>query len=161
MTPHRNALAMLAAWATLLAAGSALVGAPARAESSASSASSAGSASIGSLSDSVRGSSKSSSGETKVAEGDYRVIEVAELADRPGLLELRLQAAAEPGEAGALWLTVPRAALAQRPLQPGDVLQARQRPYGVAFAHAQPHQPFFLLLAGTWPRELDPQRVAL
>ena len=46
----------------------------------------------GSLSNSLTGSSNSSSPNTTVAEGDYRVIEVAELAERPGMLRLQLQA---------------------------------------------------------------------
>lgn len=134
---------------------------PGRAESFASSASSAGSASVGSLSDSVSGSSKSSSGETKVAEGDYRVVEVAELARQPGLLTLKLQAAATPGAEGELWLTLPRQALAPRALAAGDVVSARLRPYGVEFAHADTRDAFFLVLAGHWPRDLAPTPVTL
>lgn len=139
----------------------------AQAESFASSASSAGSASVGSLSDSVKGSSKSSSGETKVAEGDYRVIEVTALADRPGLLELKLQAADVPGEKGELWLTLPQKALAKRVLAVGDVVHARQRPYGFEFARADGaggangRTAFFLVLADDWKRALDPQPVKL
>jgi hypothetical protein len=134
------------------------------AESFASSASSAGSASLGSLSDSVGGSSKSSSGETKVADGDYRVVQIAEVADRPGMLRLKLQATAQPGEQGELWLTLPRQALAQRSLAAGDIVQARQRPYGVEFARADGangREAFFLVLADDWRRELDPQPVKL
>jgi hypothetical protein len=135
----------------------------ARAESFASSASSAGSASLGSLSDSVRGSSRSSSGDDKkVAEGDYRVIEVVDAADRPGHLQLRLQAVAQPGEAGALWLTLPRQTLAPRGMAVGDVVVARPRPYGVEFARADGAQApvaFFLVLADDWHRELDPVKL--
>ena len=58
------------------------------ASSAGSSASSAGSASLGSISDSLRGSSDSSTGQTKVTDGNYRVIQVAELAERPGILTL-------------------------------------------------------------------------
>ncbi|MFO1220039.1 MAG: hypothetical protein U1E89_16855 [Burkholderiaceae bacterium] len=136
----------------------------AAAESFASSASSAGSASLGSISDSVKGSSKSSSGETKVAEGDYRVVEVAELTDRPGLLQLKLQAADVAGEAGELWLTLPQKALAPRLLQVGDTVHAHKRPYGFEFARADGadgRTPFFLVLADDWKRELDPRPVNL
>jgi hypothetical protein len=86
----------------------ATVATPCAAESFASSASSAGSASSGSVSDSIGGSSKSSTGEAKVADGDYRVIEVADVSDRPGLLRLTLQATAPQGEAGEVLLTLPR-----------------------------------------------------
>ncbi len=134
---------------------------PALAESIASSASSAGSASVGSLSDSITGSSRSSSGETKVAAGDYRVIDVAERADRPGMLQLRLQATARDDEAGALWLTLPRQALAARGLAAGDLVHARQRPYGLEFAHAPAGEAFFLVLADDWHRELAPRPVTL
>lgn len=135
--------------------------APCLADSFASSASSASSASVGSLSDSVKGSSTSSSGETKVSDGDYRVIEVAEPADRPGMLQLKLQATAQPGQQGELWLTLPRQALAPRGLAAGDVLSARARPYGVEFARADSREAFFLLLADGWQRELDPHPVTL
>jgi hypothetical protein len=134
---------------------------PCLAESLASSASSAGSASLGSLSESVKGSSRSSSGETQVAEGDYRVIAVVELADQPDRLRLKLQATARPGEAGELWLTLPRQALAQRALAAGDLVSARQRPYGVAFARADANEAFFLVLADDWHRDLDPHALTL
>lgn len=139
---------------------------PARADSSTSSAaSSAGSASIGSLSDSLRGSSKSSTGPTKVAEGDYRVSEVAALADRPGMLQLRLEpvltATATSGDATELWLTLPQKALSARGLAAGDVVNAAQRPYGLQFAHADSREAFFLVLADDWQRDLDPKRVTL
>jgi hypothetical protein len=137
---------------------------PCLAESFASSASSAGSASLGSLSDSVKGSSKSSSGETRTADGDYRVIEVAEAADRPGMLTLRLQATTLPGEQGELLLTLPRQALEPRGIAAGEVIHARNRPYGLEFARVndvQVREAFFLVLADDWHRELDPQPVKL
>lgn len=150
----------LAAVALLCAA----VTTPCAAESSASSASSAGSASSGSVSDSIGGSSKSSTGEAKVADGDYRVIEVAELSDRPGMVRLTLRAAALPAdadEAGALLLTLPRRALAQREIAAGAIVSARQRPYGVEFAHADTREAFFLVLADAWHRELAPRPLTL
>jgi hypothetical protein len=151
----------IAATAVLTAAITAATTAPCLAESFASSASSAGSSASGSVSDSVKGSSKSSSGETKVADGDYQVIEVTALADRPGMLQLTLQATAHPGEQGALWLTLPRQALAQRMLAAGDVVSARARPYGVEFARADSKQAFFLLLAGAWANDIEPHAVTL
>lgn len=156
---HAYRLILPTALVALCVAGASAV----RAESFASSASSAGSASIGSLSDSVRGSSRSSSGDDKkVAEGEYRVIEVAQANDRHGHLQLKLQAMAQPGEDGALWLTLPRQALAPRGLAAGDVVLARQRAYGVEFARAegaQAREAFFLVLADDWHRELDPVKL--
>jgi hypothetical protein len=134
---------------------------PCLAESFASSASSAGSASSGSVSDSIGGSSKSSSGETKVADGDYRVIEVADLSERPGMLRLKLQAMALPGEAGVVLLTLPRQALAQRGLADGAIVSARHRPYGLEFAHADTREAFFLVLADDWHRELAARPLTL
>lgn len=137
---------------------------PCRAESFASSASSAGSASSASVSDSLGGSSKSSTGEAKVADGDYRVIEVAELSDRPGMVRLTLQAAApsaDAGETGALLLTLPRRALVQRDIAAGALVSARQRPYGLEFAHADTREAFFLVLADDWHRELAPRPLTL
>lgn len=131
------------------------------ADSFASSASSAGSASLGSVSDSSKGSSKSSTGGTKVAEGDYKVIEVAALTGQPGMLRVQLQATAQAGEQGALWLTLPQQALAQRALLAGDVVNASNKPYGLAFAYADSRSAFFLLLADDWRGDIEPQRLAL
>jgi hypothetical protein len=119
-----------------------VVAAPALAESLAtsassagSSASSAGSASSGSLSDSINNSSKSSTGTTATADGDYRVIEVAELADRPGMLQLTLHASAPDGER-EFTLRLPARALAPHGIAAGDVVQVRNRDYGLEFARA-------------------------
>lgn len=137
------------------------------ASSAGSSASSAGSASLGSVSDSLRGSSDSSTGQAQVADGDYRVIQVAELAERPGMLRLTLRGtdAAQGARPAEFMLDLPRQALATRPLAAGDVVQARQRPYGIEFAHArgeaQAREPFFLVLADDWLREIEPRAVKL
>lgn len=136
------------------------------ASSAGSSASSAGSASLGSLSDSLRGSSDSSTGQNRVADGHYRVIDVAELAERPGMLRLTLRAAEGPdGGRGEFTLDLPRQALAARALAAGDQVHARQRPYGIEFAHAadaaRAREPFFLVLAEPWLREIAPRAVEL
>ena len=133
---------------------------PCLAESLASSASSAGSASLGSAS----GSSNSSARNKPVAQGDYRVVDVAAVAERPGMLRLHMQATANPGADGSLWLVLPQQTLAQRPLRVGDVVHARQRPYGVEFARtdsANAREAFFLVLADDWHRELDPRALRL
>jgi hypothetical protein len=144
--------------ASLLLAG-ALTATPCLADSFASSASSAGSASVGSLSDSFKGSSNSSA--TTVAEGDYRIIEVAAVAERPGMLRLRLQAATAAGDADALFLDLPQKALAPHGLVAGDVVTAKHRPYGIELARGDTHEPFFLLLADDWRGDLDPRAVTL
>jgi hypothetical protein len=136
---------------TILAAAMAM---PAYADSFTSSASSAGSASSGSVSDSISGSSKSSSGDDKkVAAGQYRVIDVAEAPGKPGSARLTLRAAAE-GADGELFLDLPKAALAERALPTGALVQVSERPYGYEFAYADTRQAFFLALHDAWQREL-------
>lgn len=157
-------LSLLAA--VLLATGAHAESVSGAASSAGSSASSAGSASLGSISDSFRGSSDSSTGQTKVADGHYRVIQVAELAERPGMLRLTLRAAEGPDAgSGEFTLDLPRQALATRTLTAGDQVHARQRPYGIEFAHAadaaRAREPFFLVLADAWLREIEPRAVKL
>ena len=77
------------------------------------------------------------------------------------MLRVQLQATAQAGEQGALWLTLPQQALAQRALVSGDVVNASKRPYGLAFAYADSRTSFFLLLADDWRGDLDPQPVTL
>jgi len=135
---------------------------PAAADSLASSASSAGSASLGSVSDSIGNSSRSSSPDNKTADGDYRVIEVAELAGKPGMLQLTLQAT--QGEAREFTLKLPREALGRKGIAQGDIVHARNRPYGLEFARlndAHTREAFFLVLADDWHKELDSRPVAL
>ncbi|MDP1532167.1 MAG: hypothetical protein Q8N44_09315 [Rubrivivax sp.] len=155
MTPFPTRLAWLALTCALSSA-------PSLAESlgsAALSASSVGSQSIGSLSDSVRGSSNSSSRRNDVAAGEYRILALAELPARAHMQRLQLQSTAEDG--GGFWLDVPRAALARQGLAVGDLIRARQRPYGFEFARADTHEPFFLALADDWMRELASHAVTL
>ncbi len=127
----------------------ALAATAAQADSFVSSAAGAGSASSGSVSDSFKQSSASSSGGERRAEGRYRVTEVAQ-ADAAGKLRLKLERdGAEPVE-----LTLPQAALAARAVAVGDEVQATPQPYGIAFAHADTGQAFFLVLEDGWHREL-------
>jgi hypothetical protein len=152
-TPTRLALLLLlpAAAAT-----------PALADSFASSASSAGSASSASLSDSIGDSSRSSSPDNRTADGDYRVIDVADLAAKPGMLQLRLQAT--QGEAHEFTLKLPREALGRKGIAVGDIVHARNRPYGLEFARLNDEkgrEAFFLVLADDWHKELESRRVSL
>ncbi|HET7795400.1 MAG TPA: hypothetical protein VFL64_18590 [Rhizobacter sp.] len=145
-----------------LALALAAAGLSAHAASSASSASSEGSsASSGSVSDSIEGSSNSSSKKDKVAAGDYKVIEVAEVAERPGVLRMTLQPVAEGTDAERFNLYLPAAALAQAPVVAGQIVSARTRPYGYEFAQADTGRPFYLVLHDAWVRELQSNAVAL
>jgi hypothetical protein len=129
---------------------------PCRADSSTSSASSAGSASSGSVSDSIQGSSNSSTAAKQVAEGDYRIIDVTEVAKRPGVARLRLQAIAPQDQDSGFFLDLPQRTLAHAGLAPRDIVSVRHRPYGFEFARADSRQAFFLVLLDDWHRELDP-----
>lgn len=133
---------------------------PAHAGSSASSASSEGSsASVGSVSTSFETSSDSSSKTDKVAAGDYKLIEVAQLPERPGMLRMKLQAVAAAND--SFFLYVPEQTLAQTPVALGEVVSARTRPYGVEFAKAESGRPFYLVLHDAWYRELQTNAVVL
>jgi hypothetical protein len=152
MTPVSHRLAALS---VLLAAGT--LTAPVRADSLASSASSVASESIGSSSTSIQKSSNSSSNNDRVAQGEYRVVELAEAADRPGLLRLKLQGLDEAQ--GAFTLYVPQPTAARAGVETGQVVSVRQRPYGLEFAHAG--EAFFLVLDDAWHRELQTRIVQL
>lgn len=143
---------------TLLAALAIAATGTAHAESFASSAVSAGSQSIGSLSTSFRGSSDSSSPDAKTAEGDYRIMEVATIVDRPGMLRLRMQAV---GQAGGFLLDLPQPTFEQQRLAVGEVLGLKHRPYGFAFERATTREPFYLLLADAWMGELESRKVGI
>lgn len=132
------------------------------ASSASSEASGSSSTSVGSLSNSVGKSSDSSSGKDKeVAEGDYRVIEVAAVADKPGQMRVKLQAAADDSLSGELLLTLPQLAVVRGQLASGAVITAKRRAYGVEFAAGATREPFFLVMRDDWFRELDSKPVVL
>jgi hypothetical protein len=116
------------------------------------------STSVDSLSRSVRKSSDSSS-KTVVGQGDYKVIQVAE--DGSGAQAVTLQAIAGTGARGEFTLRVPDKAVQQGGLVVGQVVSARERPYGLEFARADTHTAFLLLLDDAWYRELQSVPVTL
>lgn len=135
---------------------------PAEADSSASSSvSDSVSTSVGSISTSFNKSSDSSSKGDKTAAGDYKVIEVAEAPGRPDTQRVRLQAVADASAEGGFFLYLPRPAAAQARLAPGQVITARERPYGLEFGRAGGGEAFFLALEDTWYRELQTRVVRL
>jgi hypothetical protein len=148
-----------------LVAAACVLSGPAMAELSLSSASSDSiSTSIGASSTSI-GRSSESSRRDRVAEGDYTIVEVADATDRPGLLRLTLRLAAPSAGAAAadetFDLYLPQSNPAARLLVQGQTIRARQRPYGVEFAHGDPQQAFFLVLQDAWFQELHTQQVHL
>ena len=137
---------------------------PSHATSFTSSASSAGSASSGSVSDSIGSSSNSSSDDDKkVAAGEYRVIDVVQAPAKPGTTRITLRAADAPaaGPAREFTLDVPDRALAQRPVNAGELVQVSERVYGYEFAHADTRRSFFLALQDDWYRDLGSRKVTI
>ena len=125
---------------------------PSFADSLASSASGSLSVSSDKISNSLSDSSQSSSNrDARNAQGDYKVIDVAEVAGRPGALKARLHAVGRDDE---FFLTLPREAAADGQVAPGAVVTAMQRPYGIEFATGAEHRAFFLALADQWADEL-------
>ena len=114
--------------------------------------------SSGSVSDSLKGSSHSSSPDNKQVKGDYKVIDMAEVADRPGYVELHLQPVAAGDE---IYLRVPRVAADKGHVANGAIVTAMQRPYGIEFAANQPRAAFFLALADDYVRDMKMAPVAL
>jgi hypothetical protein len=131
------------------------------ASSAASSVSDSLTTSSGSISDSLKDSSHSSSPDNKQAVGDYKVIEMAELADQPGLVELHLQPVAANQAGQEIYLRLPRTAADQGHVGNGAIVTALQRPYGIEFAANQPRAAFFLALADDVVREMKLATVTL
>lgn len=134
------------------------------ASSAASSASDSLSTSVGSLSTSIGQSSNSSSPDKEVADGNYRVQDVADAADRPGMVRLTMQplaAAEQAAPSGEFYLYLPRQTVDQTGMVQGAVVTARKREFGLEFARAETRAPFFLVLRDDWFNELASRPVTL
>jgi hypothetical protein len=123
-----------------------------------SSASQSLSTSVGQMSKSISNSSDGSSKHQDLAQGDYQVIDVADAADRPGMVALKLQPVA--AGAAAFTLTVPAETVAKNGIAAGQVVSALARPYGFEFAKADTQQAFFLVMNDDWHRELKSNLVS-
>jgi hypothetical protein len=159
MTPLKKSLAALA----LLACAAPLT---CLAESSVTSVvSDSLSRSSGSVSDSITGSSHASSPDNRQVRGNYKVMDMAAVDQRPGMVQLRLQPVAEGATADdQIFLTLPRTAAADGHVANGAIVTALQRPYGIEFATApegQPRTAFFLALADDAMRDLKMAPLAL
>jgi len=128
--------------------------------SAASSVSQSIGVSLGAISGSLKNSSGSSSKAADVAAGDYRVVEIAEAPEPAGAALIALQSEAVAGDEGRLSLTLPREAVEQAALRPGDRVSVQRRPYGLEFASADTGVAFFLVLEDEWMRELQPRPIA-
>jgi hypothetical protein len=153
-TSSRFGLAVLAVLCSAATGPAGAVGSTA--SSAASSASNSLATSSGSSANSLQGSSGSSTNTTGVAGGDYRVIEVTTVAERPGAVRMKLQAVADTAPAEReFYLFVPQAVADGTRLAAGATVTARHRAYGLEFAQGDTRQPFFLVLADDWVRELQ------
>jgi hypothetical protein len=72
-----------------------------------------------------------------------------------------MQPTAPQGEAREFTLDMPQPTFEQQGLAPGAIVSARHRAYGLEFARADTHEPFFLVLADAWQRELESHAVTL
>jgi hypothetical protein len=133
------------------------------ASSAASSAYESVTTSVGSLSDSVEGSSKSSSKPPRppLAAGDYKVIAVAAIADKPGMMRITLQAVNAPAETADFALVMPQKAFDTSGLAKGELVTAKDRSYGTEFSNKQTQAAFFLVLNDDAHRELASNPVTL
>ena len=80
------------------------------------------------------------------------------------MLQLTLQGTAAAGEAREFTLRLPRQALEPRGIAAGDIVNVRNRDYGLEFARTDGRavrEPFFLVLFDDWHRELEPRPVTL
>lgn len=157
MNALKTPLASAAVWLSVVAAAPALAS-----STTASSASDSASSTASSTSDSLKKSSDGSSKTTAaMTSGDYDVVEVALVPERPGTVRLRLQAVADRSADGEFFLYLPKATAERSQLGAGQVVSARQRPYGVEFATGEPRQAFFLVVDDAWARDLPSHVVAL
>lgn len=133
----------------------ALAGAAQAASTTSSAASDSASSTASSTSDSLKKSSDGSSRTTAaMASGDYDIVAIAPVAERPDAVRLRLQARADRSLDGEYLLELPQATAERHHLAAGQVISARQRPYGIEFAQGEPRQAFFLVIADDWARDL-------
>lgn len=117
---------------------------------------------VGSVSTSIRTSSDSVSGDTKTAQGPYEVLQVQDVAERPGSVRLALRALQEGAQ--DIELTLPQQAVARGQIVVGSVIEAQPREFGITFAARDASgqtQPFFIVVHDARYREFATQRVTL
>lgn len=149
--------------ATLLVATVGSLSLPAVADSLATSAAAGGSSASSASSASSDKSSDSSSRTQQAAAGPYRIVDLAQLAERPGTLRMTMRAQSPVGDEARpdLVLYVPQDGIERSGLDVGQIVMARARPYGTEFAAADTRRAFFLLINDAWSRELVANPVTL
>jgi hypothetical protein len=128
--------------------------------STASLAAEGASSAAGSASNSLGASSNSSKG-NNVASGDYKIIEVAAAPNKPGKVQLTLQAIAKDSPTPQVVLTLPELTFEKTGLTKGDIIAASEQTYGVKFAQANNQKAFYLVINDDIYRELASNPIAL
>jgi hypothetical protein len=96
-----------------------------------------------------------------MAAGNYQLIQVAELTNRPGMVQIKL-ARQDAGTADSeVEVALPRVALENSLLLVGGVVTVREKAYGLELSNGSTQQAFFLVLADAWHRELGIKPVVL
>ena len=115
--------------------------------------------SIGGLSNSITASSNGSSTAVGLAQGDYTLVEVAAVNDQPDMVRMALQAVDRDKAENDVYVLLPAKTYLDAGLQAGQVISAKQRPYGVELAKANDSKPFFLLVQDSLLEELKSKPV--
>ena len=115
---------------------------------------------VASISDSLGKSSKSSTNAVGLTQGDYKVTDIAVAQGRDNQMKIALQA---PGEDRSkdLFLYVPASDYNHSNLAVGQTVTAMPRAYGLAFYQVAVKEPFAVVLADNWIKELHTDIVAL
>ena len=117
------------------------------------------SSSLTAISDSLGKSSKGSSNAVKTAQGDYKITDIA-AADGPhNRMKLALRAPGEDREKD-LYLYLPVDDYNRSNLGVGQIVKAVPQEYGVAFFQELTKQPFAVVLADNWIKDLNPNPVS-
>ena len=115
--------------------------------------------SIGGLSNSITASSNGSSTAVGLAQGDYTLVEVVAVTDQPDMVRMALQAVDRDKAENDVYVLLPTKTYLDAGLQAGQVISAKQRPYGIELAKATDAKPFFLLVQDSLLEELKSKPV--
>jgi len=115
---------------------------------------------VASISDSLGKSSKSSTNAVGLTQGDYKITDIAVADGRDNQMKIALQA---PGDDRTkdLYLYLPADDYARTNLNVGQIVTATPRNYGLAFYQVQTKEPFAVVLAENWIKDLHTNVVAL
>jgi len=117
------------------------------------------SATVGGISTASSTVGKSSAKLLNLAEGDYKVVEVAQ-AQEAGKLRLTLHPLDETQAAEGFYLYVAAADVEEAQVRQGDIVSAKQRPYGVAMFGQGKADPFALVLNDGWRKQILPEAIS-